>query len=69
MIESLTPLLGSRSWILLSLTCALFSLYEAISKVIAGHELEGAADFVLTAVFLINFINRFVMVKGYIAKL
>lgn len=69
MIENLRPLLESRSWVLLSLTCALFSLYEAISKVIEGHELEGAADFVLTAVFLINFINRFVSVKAYIAKL
>lgn len=69
MIKLTREMLKSRAWVALSLACAVYALYEAATEMIAGHGLEGLADILLTVVFLINFINRFKSISGYVRRL
>ena len=69
MVRTLTQLLNSRSWIILSIGCSLWAVYEGIVKIIAGYDIEGVLDLVLAAVFTVNFINRLRMLGAYVGKL
>ncbi|HXP31361.1 MAG TPA: hypothetical protein VN832_09750 [Stellaceae bacterium] len=69
MIQGLDRLLNSRLWVALSLACALFALYEAAAKIVAGDDIEGALDLVLFFVLLVNAINRVKIIGGYVRRL
>jgi hypothetical protein len=68
-IRTVKGLLDSRPWIVLSIGCSLFAAYEGVTKIVAGNEIEGALDLLLTAVFVVNFVNRFKAITGYVDKL
>ncbi len=50
----LTRLLNSRIWILLSIGCSFFALYEGVEKIIAGHEIEGVLELLVMMVIAVN---------------
>jgi len=68
-IRTVQGLLDSRPWIALSIGCSLFAAYEGVTKIVAGNEIEGALDLILTVVFVVNFVNRFKAITGYVEKL
>ena len=68
-IRTLSSLLESRPWLVLSIACALFALYEAVTKLIAGDEIEGVLDLVVTAVIAVNAVNRVKIIAQYFDKL
>ncbi len=65
----LTRLLDSRIWIVLSVGCSFFALYEGIAKIIAGHEIEGVLDLLVMIVIAVNLANKFKMLALYVDKL
>jgi hypothetical protein len=67
-LRPLRPIVESRPWAVLSIGCSLFALYEGIVKIAGGHPIEGLLDLVLTTVFVVNFLNRFKALGGYIEK-
>ena len=69
MIELLDRLFRSKSWVAISVACSLYALYEGVEKLWTGDPVEGAFDFVLTAVLVINLVNRSHGLAGYAKKL
>ncbi len=62
-------LLALRPWIALSIGCSLFALYEGITKLVEGHEIEGILDLLLLIVLVVNYANRFKALARYVDKL
>jgi hypothetical protein len=69
MAKALNALFNSRPWLVLSIACALFALYEGGAKILTGHEFEGLSDLVLFIVLVVNFLNRFKIIGGYVERL
>ena len=69
MRRTLNDLLTSRPWIALSIGCSLFALYEGVTKLLAGHEIEGLLDLLVLIVLVINYVNRVKALARYVDKL
>jgi hypothetical protein len=69
MLRASAAFLKSRPWTVISIACALFALYEGATKILGGHAVEGISDLILFAVFLVNFVNRFKIIGGYVKQL
>lgn len=68
-IRALSDLLDSRPWIVLSICCSLYALYEGVARILAGDTIEGVLDLILMIVFIVNFVNRFKALARYAEKL